>query len=143
FFKLLRQFPDQHSWQSVSTEEFRKAAEALSGQNLQGFFVQWIESSGAPEFKMEYTVFRTQKGFRVMGKIAQDLDTFRMPVKLHVETEGNPEEKTIEVVGTSSDFAMETFGKPKTISLDPRGQVLRFDDAMRVAVAIRRGEQFA
>ena len=47
-------------------------------------------------------------------KIAQDLDTFRMPVKLHVETEGNPEEKTIEVVGTSSEFAMETFGKPKT-----------------------------
>ncbi len=105
--------------------------------------MQWIESSGAPEFKMEYTVFRTQKGFRVMGKIAQDLDTFRMPVMLHVETEGNPEEKTIEVVGTSSEFAMETFGKPKTVTLDPKAQVLRFDDPMRVAVAIRRGEQFA
>jgi tetratricopeptide (TPR) repeat protein len=37
---------------------------------------------------------------------------------------------------------METFGKPKTISLDSKGQVLRFDDSMRVAVAIRRGEQF-
>ena len=43
---------------------------------------------------MEYTVFRTQKGFRVMGKISQDLDTFRMPVDLRIETEGNPEEKT-------------------------------------------------
>jgi tetratricopeptide (TPR) repeat protein len=143
FNKTLKALPERYAWKSVSTDQFRKLAEEFAGQSLQGFFVQWIESSGAPEFKMEYTVFRTQKGFRVMGKIAQDLDTFRMPVKLHVETEGNPEEKTIEVVGTSSEFAMETFGKPKTVSLDPKEQVLRFDDAMRVAVAIRRGEQFA
>jgi len=143
FMKIMKALPERYAWKSVSTDEFRKLSEEFAGQSLQGFFVQWIESSGAPEFKMDYTVFRTQKGFRVMGKITQDLDTFRMPVKLHVETEGNPEEKTIEVVGTSSEFAMETFGKPKTISLDPKGQVLRFDDAMRVAVAIRRGEQFA
>ena len=39
-----------------------------------------------------------------MGKIAQDLDTFRMPVDLKIETEGNPEEKRVEVVGTSSEF---------------------------------------
>jgi len=143
FNKILKALPERFAWKSVNTDQFRKLAEEFAGQSLQGFFVQWIESSGAPEFKMEYTVFRTQKGFRVMGKIAQDLDTFRMPVKLHVETEGNPEEKTIEVVGTSSEFAMETFGKPKTVSLDPKEQVLRFDDAMRVAVAIRRGEQFA
>ncbi len=143
FFKLLRTFPDQHSWQSVTTEDFRKAAEAISGQNLQYFFIQWVESSGAPEFKMEYTVFRTQKGFRVMGKIAQDLDTFRMPVDLKIETEGNPEEKRVEVVGTSSEFTVDTFGKPKSVTIDPNERVLRFTKGMRVAVAIRRGEQFA
>ena len=70
-----------------------------AGRTSDYFFIQWIESSGAPEFKLEYTVFRTQKGFRVMGKIAQDLDTFRMPVELKIETEGNPEEKRVEVVG--------------------------------------------
>ena len=143
FFKLLKALPERYNWKSVNTEDLRKLAEEFGGYSFQGFFVQWIESSGAPEFKMEYTVFRTKTGFRVMGKIAQDLDTFRMPVKLHVETEGNPEEKTIEVVGTSSEFAMETFGRPKTVSLDPKGQVLRYDDTIRVAVAIRRGEQFA
>ncbi len=143
FFKLMRGFPDQFSWRAVSTEDFRKAAETVSGQNLQGFFIQWIESSGAPEFKSEYTVFRTGKGFRVMGKISQDLDTFRMPVELKIETEGNPEEKRVEVVGTSSEFTVDTFGKPKSVAIDPNEKVLRFTRAMRVAVAIRRGEQFA
>jgi tetratricopeptide (TPR) repeat protein len=142
FAKILKALPERFAWKSISTDDFRKVCEEFSGQSLQGFFLQWIESSGAPEFKMEYTVFRTQKGFRVVGKVTQDLDTFRMPVQLRVETEGNPEEKTIEVVGTSSEFAMETFGKPKTVTLDAKGQVLRYDNSIRVAVAIRRGEQF-
>jgi len=143
FNKLMSSFAEKYSWQSVSTVEFRKLAEQISGQNLQYFFVQWLESGGAPEFKMEYTVFRTQKGFRVMGKISQDLDTFQMPVDLKIETEGNPETKRIDVVGTSSEFTVDTFGKPKTVTIDPAGAVLRWSPAMRVAVAIKRGEQFA
>jgi aminopeptidase N len=144
FAKVLKAIPERFAWQSISTDDVRKLAEEFGGQPLNWFFTEWIESSGAPEFKMEYTIFRTQKspGFRVMGKVTQDLDLFRMPISLKVETEGNPETKTIEVVGTSSEFAVETFGKPKSIALDPDNQVLHFDNATRVAVAIRRGEQF-
>ena len=143
FLKVLKAFPEKFAWKSASTADFQKLSEEISGQGLNWFFLQWIESSGAPEFKMEYTVFRTQKGFRVMGKISQDLDTFRMPVELRIDTEGNPEQKKVEVVGTSSEFVVETFGKPRNVVLDPKGRVLRFDNPMRVAVAIRRGEQFA
>jgi hypothetical protein len=144
FSKLMASFPEKYAWQAVSTVDFRKMAEQISGQNLQYFFVQWLESSGAPEFKMDYTVFRVgDKGFRVMGKITQDLDTFQMPVDLKIETEGNPETKRIDVVGTSSEFSVDTFGKPKTVTIDPEGAVLRWNPAMRVAVAIKRGEQFA
>ena len=142
FNKLMSSFPQKYGWQSVNTADFRKLAEEISGQNLQYFFVQWLESSGAPEFKMDFTVFRTQKGFRVMGKIAQDLDTFQMPVDLKIETEGNPETKRIDVVGTSSEFTVDTFGKPKTVTIDPSGTVLRWSPTMRTAVAIKRGEQF-
>jgi tetratricopeptide (TPR) repeat protein len=143
FFEALREYVKDYAWKSVTTEDFKKAAETVSQQNLGYFFIEWIESSGAPEFKLEYTIFRTQKGFRVMGKVSQDLDTFRMPADLKIETEGNPEEKRIEVVGTSSEFSVDTFGKPKAVTIDPNSRLLRYSDAMRVAVAIRRGEQFA
>lgn len=142
FTKLMANFTQKYAWQSVSTADFRKMAEEIAGQNLQYFFLQWIESSGAPEFKTEYTVFRTQKGFRVMGKISQDLDTFHMPVDIKIETEGNPEVKRVDVVGTSSEFTIDTFGKPKSITVDPNGAVLRWNPVMRIAVAIKRGEQF-
>jgi hypothetical protein len=143
FFKTLKDYAQQNAWKSVNTDDFKKVAEADSGQDLGYFFIQWIESSGAPQFKLEYTIFRTQKGFRVMGKISQDLDTFRMPVDLRIITEGDPEEKRVEVVGTSSEFSVDTFGKPKNVEIDPGSRVLRYSDQVRVAVAIRRGEQFA
>ena len=116
--------------------------EQASGQELRYFFIQWLESSGSPEFKLDYTVFRTQQGFRVVGKITQDLDTFRMPVDLRIETEGNPEDKTIEVTGTSSEFSVDTFGKPRKLTLDPKHVLLRLDSSLQIAVAIRRGDQF-
>ncbi len=116
--------------------------EQVSNQELRYFFLQWLESTGAPNFKLQYTVFRTQQGFRVVGKIDQDLDTFRMPVQLRIETEGNPEDKTVEVTGTSSEFSVDTFGKPRKVVIDPNHVLLRLDPEIEVEVAIRRGEQF-
>lgn len=142
FKKGLHLFMDKYSWQSATSEDFRKVMEQVSNQDLRYFFIQWLESSGSPEFKLEYTVFRTQQGFRVVGKINQDLDTFRMPVDLRIETEGNPEDKKVEVTGTSSEFSVDTFGKPRKLTLDPNHVLLRLDPSMEIAVAIRRGEQF-
>lgn len=142
FFPALKNFLQQYAWKSAATEDFRKACEAEMGQELRYFFLQWVESNGAPEFKLDWTILRTQKGFRVQGKISQDLDTFRMPVDLHIETDGNPEDKVIEVMGTSSEFSVDTFGKPTKISIDPGNKVLRMSPQMRVQVAIRKGEQY-
>jgi tetratricopeptide (TPR) repeat protein len=143
FGQILKAALNQYAWKEMTTADFRGVAEKIAGQNLDWFLLQWIESSGAPEFKLDYTVFRTTKGFRVIGKVSQDLDLFRMPVDLKIETEGNPEEKRVEVSGTSSEFVVDTFGKPNKLTLDPNNRVLRFSNPIRVAVAIRRGEQFA
>ena len=77
-----------------------------------------------------------------MGKIAQDLDTFRMPVDLKIETEGNPEEKRVEVVGTSSEFSVDTLANPRCGDR-PQQPCPTLQPQVRVAVAIRRGEQYA
>ena len=34
----------------------------------------------------------------------------------------------IDVSGTSSEFVVETFGKPKKVELDPSNRVLRFSN---------------
>ncbi len=143
FFQLVKTTVDQFANKPLGTGAFSKIASEFANRDMGPFFIQWLESNSAPEFKLEYTVLRTQKGFRVVGKVKQDLDTFSMPVKLLVETEGNPEEQTVEVMGPETEFVVETFGKPTKIRIDPDTNVLRFSRDLRVLVAIRRGEQFA
>ena len=143
FFQILKDFIAKHSWKTMSTNDFRKTAEEVSGKNLEPFFIQWTESPETPEFSQEYTFYRlgANEGFRVIGKITQDMDTFRMPVELKVETEGEPEYATVDVSGPSSDFTIDTFGRPRRVVLDPKNRILRFDEKIRVRVEIRKGEQ--
>jgi tetratricopeptide (TPR) repeat protein len=153
FNALLRELYKKYDGKNVNLNDFEKIAMTkipppVKGQppvNLISFFSQWLNSTGVPEFKMEYIVYRTQKGFKVVGKIHQDLDTFRMPVQIRVDTEGNPELKTILVTGTTQPFEVDTFGRPKPngILIDPNNNLLKSSPRLRVHALIARGEGYA
>jgi tetratricopeptide (TPR) repeat protein len=87
-------------------------------------------------------VYRTPKGFQVVGKITQSLDTLSMPLEVRVETEGDPEARTIQVVGTETPFSIDTFGRPKPLGLilDPNDHVLKSSPNLRIRAIIARGE---
>jgi len=141
FDKTVRTFLSQYDGKSASVDDLRKVAEQASGQQLNWFFTQWLNSTGAPEFKNKYTVYRTAKGFRVVGEIQQDMDLFRMPVDLRIDTDGKTETKRIEVEGTNSAYAVETFGRPRKISIDPGNMVLQNSKELQVLTSIMRGQQ--
>ena len=141
FDKTMRDFLAQYAGKPATVDDLRKIAEQASGQQLAWFFTQWLDSTGAPEFKTKYTIYRTQKGFRVVGEIQQDLDLFHMPVELKIDTDGKSETKRIEVSGTDSAFAVETFGKPRKITVDPNNRVLKNSPELQVRTSIVRGQQ--
>jgi tetratricopeptide (TPR) repeat protein len=157
FKAALHDFYFQFAERSARVEDFeniairRSQAAAAAAKppqeppDLRAFFAQWLNSTGVPEFTLEYVVYRTPKGFRTIGKIKQPLDTFHMPVDLRVDTEGNPELKTIDVTGTESGFTVETFGRPKPggVKIDPGNYILKGSVALRARAAIARGEDLA
>jgi aminopeptidase N len=142
YLKTMRDFAAKFGGKSASTADFQALAEEIYGQKLTWFFSQWFDSTGAPEFKTKYTVYRlgNNKGFRVVGQIDQDLDLFRMPVELKIDTDGKTEEKRIEVVGTNSPFTIETFGRPRRISVDPDNRVLTNSKDIKLRSSILRGQ---
>lgn len=174
FSSLLRDFYKQFAGKTASLADFEKLAqdhvaqapakpsdfalgntppssatpaepEQTAPANVQAFFAQWINSTGIPEFNITYTVYRTKTGFRIDGRIKQNLDFFRMPVEIEVQTEGNPEIKTVEVSGTDSSFTTEVFGRPRPggIVLDPHNYILKSNLQLRVRAIIARGESLA
>lgn len=142
YLKTMREFATKYAGKSASTDDFEALAEENYGQKLTWFFSQWLDSTGAPEFKTKYTVYRlgNNKGFRVVGQIDQDLDLFRMPVDLKIDTDGKTEQKRIEVVGTNSPFTIETFGRPRRISVDPDNRVLTNSKEIKLRSSILRGQ---
>jgi aminopeptidase N len=154
FKSALHDFYFQFAEKSASINDFENIAirrtEAAvkppqTAPDLRGFFTQWLNSTGVPEFSTDYVVYRTPKGFRINGKIKQPLDTFQMPVQLRIDTEGNPELKTVEVTGTETQFTVETFGRPKPggIKVDPNNVILKGSASLRARGAIARGEELA
>ena len=136
--KLLTAYLEKFQNTPASTEEFEKMASAVAGGDLNYFFDQWLNSSGVPELKQEYTVFRTKDGYKVVGQMRQDLDLFRMPVELQIQTDGDPEYARVDVVGESSDFDVLVQRKPKAVVIDPREKLLRMSPDIRISVLVKR-----
>jgi Peptidase family M1 domain len=164
FNALLKDFYSRYAGKSARVQDFEQLAEARLSQpapagfkmgngpaesaqpaSLRPFFTQWLHSTGVPEFNLEYVIYRTKKGFRIVGKAKQNLDVFHMDVEIEVQTEGNPEFKTITISGKESGFTVETFGRPKPngIILDPHDYILKSSQRLRVRGIIARGESLA
>jgi hypothetical protein len=143
FVKFLRGMLSQYTDKSIRTANVQTIAEAQTNLNLTAFFSQWLNGTGAPEFGNNFTVFRlgNNKGFRTVGSVTQDLDLFRMPVELRIETEGKTEIRRVDLSGTESSYSIETFGRPRRITIDPENWLLKSTPDLSVRVAVLRGQQ--
>jgi aminopeptidase N len=143
FLATLKGTLSQYADQSIRSADFIKVAESQSQQQLTPFFAQWVDGTGAPQFTNKYAVYRlgNNKGFRTIGEINQDLDLFRMPVELQVETDGKTVDQKVDVVGMDSQYVVDTFGRPRRISIDPGNWVLKATPDLQVRIAILKGQQ--
>jgi len=143
FLATLKGALSQYADAPMRSSDFVKVAEAQSDLQLTAFFAQWIDGTGAPQFTNKYAVYRlgNNKGFRTIGEIQQDLDLFRMPVELRVETDGKTETQKVDVVGTDTQYIADTFGRPRHIAIDPNNWVLKATPDLQVRIAILKGQQ--
>ena len=56
--KTMREFAETYAGKSATMDDFRAIAEKNYGDQLTWFFSQWLDSTGAPEFKVKYTIYR-------------------------------------------------------------------------------------
>lgn len=144
FIAFLRGLLSQYTDKPVRSTDLAQVARAQDPKlNTDAFFAQWIDGTGAPSFNDKFTVYRLggNKGFRTIGAISQDLDLFRMPVDLRIETDGKTEAQRIDVSGTDSSYTVETFGRPRKITIDPDNWILKSTPDLAVRIAVLRGQQ--
>ena len=145
FAKILRAVIAQYKDKGIRTSEFEKLAEEQSQQQLTPFFSEWLDGTGAPQFTDNYAVYRlgNNKGFRTIGELQGDMDLFNMPVDLRIETEGKTVDQRVDVVGTDSQYVVDTFGRPRRVVIDPDDWILKNTPDLQVRVSILRGQYLA
>ena len=142
FRKTLRAMAEQYAWKTITTDQFQRLAEKTSKQELTFFFAQWVNSTGVPQFKRTWAVYRLPKGYQVVGKMQQDLDIFRMPVEIRVICQGSkPITQRVDMVGTTSDFTINTRTKPLSVLIDPASRILKYDEKTKYQVEMARADQ--
>jgi aminopeptidase N len=142
FHNFVTKYVERFQNTPASTDAVKKLATEVNGDELDYFFEQWLVDTGIPEMKSEARIYRVRNGYRIEGEIKQDLDLFRMPIEVEIETDGEPEYQRVDVARQSSELNIVTQRKPKRINLDPKKRILRLSPDIRVAVSINRGEEF-
>lgn len=139
----LVEFYKENAGKAASTTDFAQFIENKTGENYGWFFLQWVESVGVPKFQLEYAVYKVKDGsFKTRGQVRQDMELFRMPMEILIETKGQPEEKQLVVNGQNTSFEFETETLPVRMRMDPNGKILMDSDEMRVAVHIALGDEY-
>lgn len=142
FLDTMRTLTRNYAWKPISTDEFEQLAEKVSKQELTYFFAQWVYSTGVPQFKRTWAVYRTGDEYQVVGEVQQDIDIFRMPIEVRIYPEGRkPVNERVEMVGTTADFTVTTPTRPLRVVVDPASRLLKYDEGTKIAVELAKGDQ--
>jgi aminopeptidase N len=146
FNQLLRNYLQQYRGKNASIDDFEKLTSQVAGKNMRYFFARWVESTGVPEFAVDYQIIRTRAGkFIARGTVKQNYDNLQLPVELQLRAEGDGTLQTVKVQmdEVTADFNLESNGAPIEVLVDPNYKLLRISDDLRISAIARRGiEQF-
>lgn len=146
FSQLMRTFLEKYRGKNASIYDFEQLTNQVAGKNMRYFFARWVDSTGVPEFKVDYQIIRKREGvFVARGTVKQNYDNLNLPVDilLRSEGEGALKKQTVMIDDTSADFNIESNGKPLAVIVDPDFKLLRISDELRISSIARRGiEQF-
>jgi aminopeptidase N len=129
---MLGRLRRQYEYKTLTTDQFRAVvAEALPPQSfdpqLEGFFEDWVYSTGIPTLKMSHSVRGKGSDIRVTGTITQSdvPEDFSIWVPIEIQLpKGEPVVHWIRTATGSVPFSVPLRQTPVKVQLDPNASVL-------------------
>lgn len=130
FLEGLRRLWGERRFQVATFEDLRAAFEAASGEDLEGFFRQWVDRPGAPALAVTgVAATATSAGWRLTGELHQTQGgaPYALEVPLALTLEGHPEAWTARVPlrDTRAPFALTLPARPLRLDVDPAFDLFR------------------
>jgi len=126
FWKGIRAYYKKYKDLNVSTDDFKKIIEEVTGVDLTVFFNQWLYYPGA--LKLDGVWYYDKlEGVVVLelNQVQGDGSLFQMPIEIGIDFEKNNQKiEKILLKGESSVYKIKVENKPELIHLDPNLWVL-------------------
>ena len=128
FFDALRHYVHKHQQQTVVTEDFQKAVEEATGENLGWFFQQWVYKAGYPELEVSQRWEASQQRLVLTLEQKQTVDSttplFRIPLDVEFTTPAGKKTFRIELAEARQEFPFSLDSAPVMVRLDPNHRIL-------------------
>ncbi len=126
FWEALRDIYRERRFQETSWRDFQKAFERWGECSLQEFFDQWLLRKGGPQLSLDSPVAEPLKGlFVVKAFLLQKAPFYDLELKVLLESESLRGHKKVNISGPATFFELPSFGRPRTLVIDPDYNVFR------------------
>ena len=127
FFQTLQAFYQAYHHRNASTDDFRMAAERISGQPLETFFRTWLQQAGHPVVKGTWRYSRSGKKLTLDLEQVQHSGNF-FPIDLqfavYYDKGKSSETRSLTFTKMKETFVFRLDGKPTQVVLDPNQRML-------------------
>ena len=126
FDRGLRAFWNAQRFRIASWDDLRRAFERASGQDLAGFFEQWLERTGSPALRIaDARAVATASGWRLSVTLAQDAPAYALSVPISIRTAGSEITRRVDLSRERGEAAFDLPTAPLALALDPMLRVFR------------------
>ena len=123
FFAILRLYLDRANMGTVTTDDFRKAAEEVLQTDLGWFFEDWYGKGGIPEVRIAYDVRESAAGaFSLMGRAEQTAGAAFRRLLIPLVLDYGGEDREVRLVFQDQpieEFSFSLKKRPKKVVVDP------------------------
>jgi hypothetical protein len=138
FNALLHTLVTKYAYRALSTQDLRREIEAVmtpsmdleGGHSMEWFFEQWIQGTGIPRYRAEFTVHKSDSGadYSIRGKLFQENvpKSFIARVPLYASTPGTHPIflGTVVAAGPETQFHFTASTSPRKLLIDPQMTLL-------------------
>ena len=119
FWKGIRAYYAKDDGGNANTADFEQIMEQASGQDLHGFFKEWLYTAGHPDLKLVWKYDGNKKSVDIT--ITQKQDTlFRFPLEYSIDGKLYK----VDISDKTTGFSVPADVKPASIVLDPNVNLL-------------------
>lgn len=110
----------------TSWQQLQKMFEMVSGQNLQPFFTQWLERTGAPAITISAARSTpADSGYSLNIMLKQSAPAYQLHVPIVIEGQQGTQTHVLDLQQEQQTFTLILPEKPLSVSLDPELRLFR------------------